>query len=388
VAWLSSTHEEDHLDQFLSKSRTLVAEVDAEAEVVVTTAPGSFRCLQKDLPFCAVTTVTCSRIARKQGIAARLAAQSVADAAHKGEVLAGLGMFDQGFYDKLGFGAAGRTHFVKFDPADLTLNRRTPMPKRFGTQDVDRLYRAAAQRRRTHGGVLLPQTDLELSLRESGEGGFILGFTNETEEITHFLAGGGATAEHGPYRVSIMVYQNAEQLLDLFALLQSLSDQVYLINMMEPPGITVQDLLRRPLRRRSITDNTKYANRSIGSQYYQVRILNLPGCLAGTHVPCPPIRFNLRLHDPIRQLLPGSHPWQGCAGDWVVTLGPQSDAEPGTDPALHTMECSIAAFTRLWLGVRPAWGLTVTDGLQAPQPLLQQFEEHWRLPEPQIDWEF
>ena len=46
------------------------------------------------------------------------------------------------------------------------------------------------------------------------------------------------------------------------------------------------------------------------------------------------------------------------------------------------------AFTRLWLGVRPATGLAITDDLHGPDDLLDALDERLRLPEPVADWAF
>ena len=49
---------------------------------------------------------------------------------------------------------------------------------------------------------------------------------------------------------------------------------------------------------------------------------------------------------------------------------------------------SVNAFTRLWLGVCPATGLSVTDGLEAPRELLEELDVVLRLLDPQPDWDF
>jgi len=81
-------------------------------------------------------------------------------------------------------------------------------------------------------------------------------------------------------------------------------------------------------------------------------------------------------------------PWWGVSGDYVVTLGPTSSAEPGRDVALPTLTASAGAFTRMWLGVRPATGLAVTDELSGPQGLFEELDWALRLPDPKPDWDF
>ena len=99
------------------------------------------------------------------------------------------------------------------------------------------------------------------------------------------------------------------------------------------------------------------------------------------------VRFNLCLDDPIERYLNGGT-WRGVGGDYVVTLGGESHAAPGGEVALPTLAASVGAFTRLWLGVRPATGLAVTDDLAGPPDLLAQLDRVLCLPEPKPDWDF
>jgi hypothetical protein len=100
------------------------------------------------------------------------------------------------------------------------------------------------------------------------------------------------------------------------------------------------------------------------------------------------VRFNLRLSDPIEVFLPEDVPWRGVGGDYVVSLGPTSGAELGTDPALLTLSASVGAFTRMWLGVLSASGLSMTDDLDGPPALLQALDWALQLPLPRPDWDF
>ncbi len=42
----------------------------------------------------------------------------------------------------------------------------------------------------------------------------------------------------------------------------------------------------------------------------------------------------------------------------------------------------------MWLGVRPATGLAVTDNLAGPHELLERLDAVLRLPDPKPDWDF
>ncbi len=122
--------------------------------------------------------------------------------------------------------------------------------------------------------------------------------------------------------------------------------------------------------------------------YWQMRICDLAGCMERTHLRGDELRFNLFLKDPIERSLDEKAPWHGLDGEYVVTLGTSSAAEPGTHKGLPTLRASVGAFTRMWLGVRPATGLAVTDELSGPRKLLENLDWVLRLPDPKPDWDF
>jgi hypothetical protein len=90
----------------------------------------------------------------------------------------------------------------------------------------------------------------------------------------------------------------------------------------------------------------------------------------------------------IERFLDEGAPWRGGGGEYVVALGPDSSAELGRDERLPILTASVGAFTRMWLGVRPASGLAVTDQLQGPDELIQALDRALCLPEPRLDWDF
>jgi len=214
-----------------------------------------------------------------------------------------------------------------------------------------------------------------------------MGYLDEHGELSHHMWC-SAKGEQGPYRVQWMAYRTKDQFLELMALLHSLGEQVHSIRLHEPPGIQLQDLIRQPFKMRQVTERSPHENRMTAGAYWQVRILDLNRCLSATKLDCQPIRFNLTLTDPIDSLVPENCAWKGVAGEFTVTLGPESFAEPGTNPELPTMRASVNAFSRLWLGVRPATSLSWSDALNAPEALLTTLDQALRLPQPWPDWDF
>ena len=66
------------LDTYLAACRTRVCDVNGEAEIAVSTAPGTMRVLQQELPLSIVAGVYTGLVGRQQGIATRLAAECIA----------------------------------------------------------------------------------------------------------------------------------------------------------------------------------------------------------------------------------------------------------------------------------------------------------------------
>ena len=389
IRWVTKDEHESAVDAYLSEGRVLIGEIDGEVESLACSVPGTIRHLGQDLPFSAVTGVGTSPVARRRGVASRVTAQLVAADTLDGALVSGLGIFDQGFYNRLGFGAGPCEHWVGFDPATLRVTARARPPKRISKEDWELVHNAMLGRSRSHGSCNLTPAGVTRGDMTRTSGGFGLGYLDdEAHELTHFIWYSAGDGENGPWRVTKLAWRRPEQFLELMALLRDLADQVHLVKMCEPPGIQFQDLLDRPFRQRSVTEKSRFHNTNEAWACWQVRICNLPGCLSQTRLVGPNCAFNLTVTDPIAVHLPADHPWRGVAGKYVVRLGATSGAERGQDPALPTLTASVNAFTRLWLGVRPATGLAVTDDRDGPPELLADLDKTLCLPQPRLGWDF
>ncbi len=414
IGWIDSETGAKALADFASTGSCLTAAIDGEAECMAHTSAGLMRYvnpyrnphlnanlsddIDEDLPFCAVTAVTTSRIARRLGLALKLTARQVAAAASAGAPLAVLGVFDQGFYDRLGFGTGSYESAIRFDPATLRVDVPYRSPKRLGKDDWRSVHGALMKRRRGHGGCLLPEPRLmkaEMGLRPDGFG---LGY--ETEGVlTHFLWFAAKNIEHGPYRVEMLAYRDGEQFLELMGLVKSLGDQVSLIEMPEPPDIQLESLLRQPFRHRRNTGKSDFAASHQAQAWWQLRMLDVAACVERRHWSGQTVRFNLSLSDPICEYLPEGS-WGGCGGEYQIATGSSSYAQPGHRDDLPTLHASVGAFSRLWFGVAPATGLAVTDGIRVDEPLrpdvldaasgnlLDRLDEALCMPRPQLGWDF
>ncbi|MFB3881213.1 MAG: GNAT family N-acetyltransferase [Armatimonadota bacterium] len=389
VGW-AEPGKEHLLDLSFECARALVAEVDGSPECSVSTAPGVMRYLEEDLPSVEVTSVATSRIARRLGLASRLVARALAADAADGALVARVCAFDQGYYDKVGFGPGSYEHTLAFDPATLKVEVKPRLPRRLTKDDLELIHASRLARLRGHGAVNYPQPAItQVELDWHTEKGFGLGYCDGPNgELTHHFWCDCEHAEHGPYHISWMAYQTREQFLELLGLIKSLGDQVRLVRLREPYGIQLQDLVYRPTRHGSITAGSRYENRMSAYAHWQVRILDLRGALARTHLACGDLSFNLRLTDPAERLLEGESGWRGVAGDYVVTVGPECRAKTGSDPSLPTLSASVNSFSRMWLGVRPATGLAATTDLAGPEPLLRELDRAFLLPQPLPDWDF
>jgi GNAT acetyltransferase-like protein len=386
AGWLEED-KENVMDAHVETGRAMVADLDGEAECLVLSVPGTIRYLDQELPFTGITGVTTSRVARKQGLARQLTARLIAADVADGALVAGLGMFEQGFYNQLGFGTGSYEHWMGFDPARLRVKVKARVPRRITTDDWAKVHASRLARLRLHGAISFTSPDMTRADMMSTKNKFGLGYFGPDGELTHHIWC-RSTGEHGPYSVLWMSYQTREQLLELLALLKNLGDQVRLVRMCEPPAFQLQDLIAQPFKQGQISEKSKFETGSRAWAYWQMRICDLAGCMAHTHLDGDAVRFNLDLHDPIERFLDESAPFHGISGSYVVTLGPTSAAEPGTDDALDTLRASVGAFTRMWLGVCPATGLSATDVLAGPPALLDRLDRVLRLPAPHVDWDF
>jgi len=386
VGWLEKEKTQP-LDIILEASHGMVGDVHDAAECFVITSEAKLRYQDVDLPMAAVTGVTTSRIARKQGLARHVLARALSRDVQEGAVLSGLGMFEQGYYNRMGYGTGPYEIWADFDPSTLSVPSPSKPPLRLSGEDSDRMHACRLKRMRRHGSVNLLHPGLTKADISWASHGFGLGYEQDGT-LTHFLFCDTKDVEYGPYTVWFSAYQNHTQLLDLLGIIKSLGDQVHSVHMHEPPGIQMQDFLKNPFRLRRKTEKGKYASRIRAHAYFQYRMLNVEACLQKTRIPCEPLRFNLSLTDPIGDLLQGEDGWQGVAGSYIVELGPQSSAQKGSDEALPLLSASVGAFTRMWLGVRPASSLAVSDDLAGDAELLADLDSAIQLPLPQTDWDF
>jgi len=319
-------------------------------------------------------------------LAGRTTAHSLDQAYQKGAVVATLGAFDQGYYEKLGFGNFSSDSFITFDPQNLKVNGNCRPPIRFSLEDGERLHEARLRRFKLHGTCdLHPPATTQFELKYHKDG-ICLGYESEGE-ISHFLFG-TIKGEHGPLRIEMFVYQDNEQLLELLNVIKTLSDQMRIVEMASPLGIEMQEFLNYPMRLREVTEGSKWENNTVAYSFFQARILRLEEAIQAMSLEREDLSFNLTLDDPIKRYLSIEHEFSGCEGDYTLHLGAESRIKKGHEEGLQLLSASINTFTRLWSGARSATSLVATDGMEAEPELISHLDKLIRFRELKTDWDF
>jgi len=380
---------------YAGSGRVLVADLGGEVESFASTHQGRMLHLDSELPLSVVSGVITGHVARQRGLALRLTAEAIAaDAVERGAAVTILGIFDQGFYDRLGFGTGPYDAYAAFDPAEISVKERpaTP-PVRLGADDWERIHAARVARRSVHGSIVVDDprwTQQELLRRDNAIG---LGFEDPaTGEITHHLFATPQDGTSGAWNIAWLAYRTPRQMRELMTLLASMADQLKLIRLIEPPGLQIQSLVNRPFRRRGLSVGGKFESASRVFAWWQARILDLEACVAATRLPGgESVTFGLDLTDPVSEYLSPAtrEKWSGVQGEWTVTLGLESRAERGAaQGGVPVLRTSVNTFTRLWLGAaRPADLSFIAPDLDAPADLLARLDAVLRLPPPRPDWD-
>lgn len=390
VSWLEKDTEKDIIKkaiEYIEASDAYVAEIRNSAECLVTVKPGTIRYLDEELSLHVISGVTTSRIARKLNCASKLTAKAISGMGEKDVDVVTLGFFEQGFYNRLGFGQNPYEHWVQFDPSTLNVKVPFRIPHRIEMKDYKKVHKSISNRMVRHGMCKIDHAEHTHVFMQDVGNGFGLGYYDTKGNLTHcFWA--GDKGENGPYEINIFTYQNHDQFLELMALIKGLGDQVFAVEMREPSGIQFQDLLNKPFRSRAVTERHKYVNNMWAISYSQSRIINLNECIEKTHLNIDGPKFNLKLTDPIEDYLDEDSKWKGITGEYVLKLGKKSIIENGCDNTLPILEASVGAFTRMWLGVQSASGLSVTDELSGSKELLLELDKVLRLPKPYPGFEY
>lgn len=379
--------EKEALDIFMSTSRCKVVEHKKSAECLVITSPGKMNYGGTNLSISAVSSVTVGRLLRKQGAAPKLLASMLADEIEKGTAVAGLGMFEQGFYNRLGFATMGYEHWFSFDPSKLKIYKKGGIPFRLGVEDYLEAHSCFGNAKKEHGFVTLDPPELFQAEMMWTKNGFGLGYKTEGT-LSHYLWMGTENAEAGPYEVHFMAYKNWNQFLQLMGILKSLEEQVRTVRMKEPAFIQLQDFIEKPFQLQTITSKSKYESKMKSIAYQQLRICNLEKCIEAVHYDGPEFSFNLQLSDPINKFLDDSKKKNQCQGKFTVTIGKNSSIKRNFENSLPVVNATINAFTRLWIGLLPAETIGLVEKIEIENDLKIKLTKAFYNPDVRSDWDY
>jgi hypothetical protein len=388
IGWMDGKDsDKDVFRAYIDKGNSLVADLNGEVEVFVVTRSGCCKYLEDDIPFSAVTGVATSRVARQLGLAGRVTAMAIAESAKNGAAMSILGIFDQGYYEKFGYGNTVNHRISTIDPSQLKVPRLSRSPKRLSKNDAKAMHECRCRRKRYHGGCNLNGSGETKATTIWQEHGFGLGFENENGTLTHFLWI-EPKGEHGPYNVCFTGWETHEQFIELLSVLNSLSDQIHGVRMADPPRLQLQDFLTRPHATRRARKGGDFDINVVSQIWMQCRILDLPVCVGAMKCCGPPVSFNLELTDPIEKYLPEESSWRGISGNWIIRIGEDSSATLGSDPALQTASCTINDLSRIWFGSSTAESVSVTGDFRSDPDLIQAIDRVVCIPTPVVDWDF
>ncbi len=390
ISWIdpeSKDKDTEIVKRCLGEWKTLIGLYNGSPEASSSWTPGTVRIGSTDLSLCAITGVTTSRYARVEGLASRVTVSALHSGAQAGMAVAALGCFDQGFYNRFGFGNGPYIHILRFDPATLRVDRLSRAPDRLDPDNTAECHEARLRRHRTHGAVNIPlpvQTELGLFDADNPLG---VGFRDSSGELSHHMWLSGKDRESGPLSVDGAAVSSPEQWLELLGYLRSLSSDVRLIRMGQPPGLQLLDLIHQPFRNMEVRFRGEYQMRFNMLPYYQLRILDMEACASALDIPGPEREFTLRISDPVAADFDSE--WPGTSGDYRLVLGSpcqiQRLGRPVAEPDIRT---SIGAFTRWWAGVLPAASLVLSDEFRASPGVCAALDSRPALPPPLPDWDF
>jgi predicted acetyltransferase len=394
--WDGEDRREEQIRAFFvaNDGRSVVGRISGHTESVVHRSLGSLRYDTTDLSLGAITATATSRVARRQGLASMLTARSVAHLSDEGVAVAYLGMFEQGFYDRLGFGTGPYENLVWVYPGALDVPVHYRAPERFDLdRDIEELHAAQVGRYLDHGGVVVGTEALTQSGVRIDSDVSVYGYRTDGA-ISHYLCV-VTTEDNGPDRVVQWAYQSPRQCLELLRLIQEWGDQLDLVRFCEPVWLQAQDIMVDPGREHRRTTGGRFAVRIEADAWWQMRIVDLPACIRAMAATNNPMSIVAEIDDPISDHLLDSGyggSWGGLTGRWRFEFGAHNSARRPTETEgddavdLHT---SIAALSQWWLGARSATTLSAMDRFDADPYIIDRLDGLTaHLPTPQPGWDF
>jgi hypothetical protein len=370
------------IESLAGAGHNLVVDIDG-IQAHATSHRAIFRHTRTDLDSCLVAGVLVGRTARRQGWARKLTAELVSTGAQKGAAVSMLGVFDQGFYERLGFGMGPAVHFSRFDPRAIKVDVPDRTPVRLTPDDNERILANRLRGPVGHGAFRDPNPGVQLAEMSWGErDSFGLGYEDAHGALTHHVWF-KSEGEDGPWRIKWLAWETPQQLRELMGLLKSQADQIFTMSLYEPAGLFVQDWLARPGRQVGVRKQGSHRLGCEAEAWWAVRIVDMPVCIAAVQAFLP-LSLVVEIDDPMAA---ESAAWNGVGGPWTLHLDRTSSATRGSTERLPVLRAGVAAFSQLWMGSRTARALSCLGLLDGPPELIDALDDALRLPLPDADWE-
>ena len=386
IGWLEASDDTDGVRWTFADGQGLVAEINGRPEVAVNGVSGSIQHMNTSVPLWGITSVTTSRVARRQNLASRMTAHSVSLGRDAGALVSILGVFDTGFYDRVGFGSGSYELNSTVDPASLRVAAPQREAKRLTVNDYAAIHAAIQNRMLAHGQARLEYPgELRAGLKWESYGA-ATGFETDGE-LTHCFYGKAAN-DKDQLVVHDMVYRDRSQLMELLGLLAGYADQYTSIRfIMDPTVIQLNDLLYRPVRHRRVTSTAEVPLRTDALPWWQLRLNNVCEAMSILHA-TDQIEFAMEVQDPIEDHLPENIGWRGESGTYRVKLGPSTVCERADGGSLPILRCSVNALSRWWFGIASANALAATSDFNGSPDLLDSLDRVLNLPQPHVNLPF
>ncbi len=113
------------MEIFIKKGDSIVTEYNNEVEALVSSNYGKIQYLGNELNYSNIGEVITGLTVRNKGLGGQLTAVKIAQEAASGIHVTGLGMFEHGFYNKLGFGTASGNKVYSFSPSALKIDKKS-----------------------------------------------------------------------------------------------------------------------------------------------------------------------------------------------------------------------------------------------------------------------
>ena len=332
---------------------------DAECMVVWRTRPKS-DISRKDLPFSAVAGRPSHPASHENKGLAGTTHRTLGRTRSKRRAHSyqGLSFFEQGYYDRLGFGTAQYEDWIGFDPALLNVPFPARPPKTIHHRRLrTRMHQSRLASKKTNTAFVTfpdPNMDPQRQMRHQ-ERLRPRATSTKPQTKSHTTSGAATTTMQNtaPTSSNGWLTRPPEQFLELMGIIRSPrrsspNDQ----HEPAPPHPDTRPPQRNPSKTEWTTSKSKFATFS-RSHRLLAKPHQRPTQMPRKNTPprAPTTQFNLQLTDPIDDFLPEDETWKSTTGPIHHHPRTRILRDPRhTKKTSQTLKTTTSAFSRMWLG--------------------------------------